>query len=70
MEFKMFHVGQLVVSKHGVARITKIEITNEHDPKYGYDVQSVPANCSFVVDMDNGHWSYGFDIKAWEEENV
>ena len=70
MEFEMFHVGQLVVSKHGVARIIKIEITNEHDPKYGYEVQSVPSNCSFVVDLDNGHWSYGFDIKAWEYEDV
>ena len=67
----MFHVGQLVVSRWGRARITRIEVTNDHDPKYGFEVQSVPASySSFVVDLDNGHWSYGHNISVLEDEDV
>ena len=62
MEFNMFHVGQQVMSKWGKARIKTIEVTNDSDRKYGYDVQSVPANCTFVVDLDNGHWAYAEQI--------
>ena len=45
----MFHVGQQVMSKWGKARIKAIEVTDESDRKYGYDVQSLPSTCTFVV---------------------
>ena len=69
-EFSMFHVGQQVVTRWGIARIKTIEVTNESDRKYGYDVQSVPSNCTFVVDLDNGHWAYGDCISEIGDDDV
>jgi hypothetical protein len=66
----MFHVGQQVVTRWGIARIKTIEVTNESDRKYGYDVQSVPSNCTFVVDLDNGHWAYGDCISEIGDDDV
>ena len=36
----MFHVGQQVMSRWGKARIKAIEVTDDSDRKYGYDVQA------------------------------
>lgn len=50
------------------ATVTGIEIT--YGDKYGFPVDEVPwaevCGRNVIVDLDNGHWSYGFQIKPIE----
>lgn len=52
------------------AVVTRIEILDGTDDKYGLDTDEVawePA-CDFVVDLDNGHWAYGTQVTPVRKE--
>ena len=63
-------VGDVVSSRFGVARVERIEITDE---KYGTHGSMPPVEAVswgmvrdgwVVVDLDNGHWQRGIDISS------
>ena len=60
---KFIKIGTKVVTRHGEAKVTGIELT-QNGEKYGIDMKQVfvedKDRC--VFDMDNGHWSYGYQI--------
>jgi len=69
----MINVGDTVFSsRHGYAKVTTIEIVESlfQGNKYGVDVKSIPVeikdNCIF--DLDNGHWSYGYETHSLEKD--
>ena len=45
-------------------KVTGIELCESHSEKYGIDMEKVfvedKDRC--VFDMDNGHWSYGYQV--------
>tara|TARA_Y100001937_G_scaffold63721_1_gene87287 strand:- start:176 stop:382 length:207 start_codon:yes stop_codon:yes gene_type:complete len=57
-------VGDTVMGKFGLAKITKIELCKNIGDKYGINVDKCflkdIARC--VFDMDNGHFEYGEDL--------
>ena len=48
---KFIKIGTKVVTRHGEAKVTGIELCESHSEKYG-------------IDMDNGHWSYGYQVQV------
>ena len=62
-------IGDTVLSKHGTAVVESIELV-EPGQKYGIKVNEVYWSMidSVVVDMDNGHWSYGEDLSSFEDD--
>ena len=61
---KFIKIGTKVVTRHGEAKVTGIELT-QNGEKYGIDMKQVfiedKDRC--VFDMDNGHWSYGYQVQ-------
>ena len=62
----MMHVGDVINTSRGHAKIVSIDRTTEQFGKYGNDVESAlwsDARKGFVVVVtDNGHWQYGHTI--------
>ena len=63
---KYIKIGTKVVTRHGEAKVTGIELCASHSEKYGIDVDKIfvadKDRCGF--DMDNGHWSYGYQVEV------
>jgi len=64
-------VGDLVWWRHGfgkqpaeLARVERIELVEPNQSDGGESVMEVEwvRDRSFVVDLDNGHWAYAFQI--------
>ena len=62
---KYIMIGTKVDTRWGEAKVTGIELT-QNGEKYGIDMKQVfvedKDRC--VFDMDNGHWSYGYQISV------
>ena len=62
---KYIMIGTKVDTRWGEAKVTGIELTTNGE-KYGIDMDKVfvedKDRC--VFDMDNGHWSYGYQISV------
>ncbi len=60
---KFIKIGTKVVTRHGEAKVTGIELTQDGE-KYGIPQDKIfladKDRC--VFDMDNGHWSYGYQV--------
>ena len=65
----MIKVGDLAYSRHGLARITSMEITKDGG-KYGEDVLSISDDLKdwCVFDFDNVHWAYGTQVTLINKE--
>ena len=63
MDRKMIKIGTKVDSKWGEAKITGIELCRTGE-KYGISMEKiwVEHKDESVFDLDNGHWSYGYQI--------
>ena len=63
---KIIKIGTKVVTRHGEAKVTGIELCERHSEKYGIDVDKifVADKDRCVFDMDNGHWSYGYQVEV------
>ena len=63
---KIIKIGTRVVTRHGEAKVTGIELCENHSEKYGIDVDKifVADKDRCVFDMDNGHWSYGYQVEV------
>ena len=61
---KQLRVGQTVGSKHGTAKVKKIELCEKPGDKYGIKMNAVWLDLldRVVVDLDNDHWSIGSDL--------
>jgi len=62
---KYIKIGTKVVTRHGEAKVTGIELTKPGE-KYGIPMDKVfmedKDRC--VFDMDNNHWSYGYQVSV------
>lgn len=65
MERKYIKIGTKVSTRHGVAKVTGIELT-DGTSKYGIGVDKIFVDDKdrCVFDMDNGHWSYGYQVSV------
>ena len=63
---KFIKIGTKVVTRHGEAKVTGIELCASHSEKYGIGVDKryLAAKDRGVFDMDNGHWSYGYQVEV------
>jgi len=63
---KYIMIGTKVDTRWGEAKVTGIELCESHSEKYGIGMDKVfvedKDRC--VFDMDNGHWSYGYQISV------
>jgi len=65
---KLIKIGTKVATKHGEAKVTGIELCRHgsFDLKYGISMDKVfvedKDRC--VFDMDNDHWSYGYEMEV------
>ena len=55
-----------MVTRFGEAKVTGIELCANHSEKYGISVDKifVTDKDRCVFDMDNGHWSYGYQVSG------
>ena len=62
---KYIMIGTKVVTRHGEAKVTGIELTQAGE-KYGIpqDKVFVEDKDRCVFDMDNSHWSYGYQVEV------
>ena len=62
---KYIKIGTKVVTRHGEAKVTGIELC-QNGEKYGIDMDKifVADKDRCVFDMDNGHWSYGYQVEV------
>ena len=62
---KYIMIGTKVDTRWGEAKVTGIELT-QNGEKYGIDMKQVFVEDKdiCVFDMDNGHWSYGYQISV------
>ena len=51
-----------------IAKVTGISKTKSPNEKEGVSVEDIDWNDNFVVDLDNGHWAYKYQIKATEKK--
>ena len=62
---KFIKIGTKVNTQWGEAKVTSNELC-ENGEKYGIDIDKIfvadKNRCKF--DMDNGHWSYGYQIEV------
>jgi len=60
-------VGDKIRSHFGEVRITRMEVTEEPNDKYGQEVKettwAMVDACRVVFDFDNGHWGYARNIE-------
>ena len=63
---KYIQIGTKVSTRFGEAKVTGIELCKNHSEKYGIDVDKifVEDKDRCVFDMDNGHWSYGYQVEV------
>ena len=61
---KYIKIGTKVVTRFGEAKVTGIELCENHSEKYGISVDKifVTDKDRCVFDMDNGHWAYGYQV--------
>ena len=63
---KFLQIWTKVVTRLGEAKVTGIELCASHSEKYGIGVDKIyladKDRC--VFDMDNGHWSYGYQVEV------
>ena len=61
---KQLRVGQTVGSKHGTAKVRKIELCEKPGDKYGIKMNAVWLDLldRVVVDLYNDNWSIGSDL--------
>ena len=61
---KFIKIGTKVVTRHGEAKVTGIELCANQSEKYGIAMSKVFVGDKDrgVFDMDNGHWSYGYQV--------
>ena len=59
-----FKIGDTVHSRHGVAKIDRIEVVEPGEKEDGISVKEFywSMKNQVVVDLDNGHWTYGESI--------
>lgn len=57
-------IGDTVISRHGAAKIKKIELCEKSGDKYGIDINEVYVDLvdRCVFDLSNGHFAYGDQI--------
>ena len=57
-------VGQNVMTKYGLQKITKIELCEKVGEKYGIEVKEIYTDLvdRCVFDLNNGHFAYGDQI--------
>ena len=57
-------VGQNVMTKYGLQKITKIELCEKVGDKYGIEVKEIYTDLvdRCVFDLANGHFAYGDQI--------
>ena len=57
-------VGQNVMTKHGLQKITKIKLCEKVGDKYGIEVKEIYTDLvdRCVFDLNNGHFAYGDQI--------
>tara|TARA_A100001201_G_scaffold140650_1_gene134207 strand:+ start:917 stop:1117 length:201 start_codon:yes stop_codon:yes gene_type:complete len=57
-------VGQNVMTKYGLQKITKIELCEKVGDKYGIEIKEIYTDLvdRCVFDLDNGHFAYGDQI--------
>lgn len=57
-------VGQNVMTKYGLQKITKIELCEKVGDKYGIEVKEIYTDLvdRCVFDLNNGHFAYGDQI--------
>ena len=71
MNKKYIQIGTKVDSRFGEAKVTGIELC-QNGEKYGIDQKKVfvedKDRCTF--DLDNGHWSYGYQIQPCSQEII
>lgn len=65
MERTFIKIGTKVLTRHGEAKVTGIELTKDGS-KYGIGMDKifVEDKDRCVFDMDNGHWSYGYQVSV------
>ena len=63
---KFIKIGTRVDTRWGEAKVTGIELCASHSEKYGIGVDKifVADKDRCVFDMDNGHWSYGYQVEV------
>jgi len=61
---KLIRVGSRVDTRFGEAEVEHIELVSPGETKYGVAVDSAPWSDkdSYVFDLSNGHFVYGFQI--------
>ena len=61
---KILKVGDAVFTNHGEAKVIKIEIVEPGQKEDGIDVSKIYWSLieNVIVDLDNVHWSYGYNI--------
>ena len=60
-----FQIGDYVMSKHGKSKIKRIELCEKVGEKYGLEVDKMFTNLldRVIIDLENGHWSYGTEVE-------
>lgn len=68
---KILKVGDAVFTNHGEAKVIKIEIVEPGQKEDGIDVSKIYWSLidNVIVDLDNGHWSYGYNITPVDRED-
>ncbi len=67
---KILKVGDAVFTNHGEAKVIKIEIVEPGQKEDGIDVSKIYWSLKdyVIVDLDNGHWSYGYNIQPINDD--
>ena len=68
---KILKVGDAVFTNHGEAKVIKIEIVEPGQKEDGIDVSKIYWSLieNVIVDLDNVHWSYGYNITPVDRED-
>jgi hypothetical protein len=69
MDMRTVKVGDEVYSRHGKAKIIRMEITENKFEKYGIEANEVfTKSLDYVIMvLDNGHWAYGGEVELVNE---